>query len=511
DGYIEYLDGAEGPVDPARLAEAVERTRASGAAVVPTMALWETLYGVHPLETLTAYPELRYMPRDMVEAWTKNYRARLADPGLDPIESRTVIENRTRILSALHEGGVTVLMGTDSPQLFSVPGFSLHREVSRMAAAGMSPYEILASGTRAVGEYFADEDDFGTIVPGQRADLVLLSADPLQDVASLSRIEGVMVRGRWHPKAEIDERLAAIAAGAPAQDVEGYVTAEDGTRLFYTMVGDGPQDVVIPVGFYLEEALRPLANPERRLGFYDPRGRGRSDSPDTLRISLDHQITDLEALRTHLGIDRMALIGWSGLGMEMVVYAMRHPDRVTRIVQVAPVPPRNSPHNERAYAERERRIDQAALARVDERSAAGEFSEDPGGYCRARSELTRVASFADPARAAEVPDVCQYPNEWSENLGPLFRGLLGSFGDYDWRDELESLDMPRLVIHGADDAFPVEGSREWVQDHPSARLMVLEGAGHYPFIERPDAFFPAVDAFLDGEWPPEAQALSSGG
>jgi imidazolonepropionase-like amidohydrolase len=212
DGYIEYLDGAEGPVDPARLAEAVERTRAAGAAVVPTMALWETLYGIPPVETLTAYPELRYMPPDMVEAWTENYRERLADPELDPVESRTIIENRTRILAALHEGGVTILMGTDSPQLFSVPGFSLHRELTRMAAAGMSPYEILVSGTRNVGAYFANEDEFGTITPGQRADLVLLSADPLQDVASLSRIEGVMVRGRWHPKAAIDERLAAIAA-----------------------------------------------------------------------------------------------------------------------------------------------------------------------------------------------------------------------------------------------------------------------------------------------------------
>jgi imidazolonepropionase-like amidohydrolase len=211
DGYVEYLDGAEGPVDPARLAEAVERTRVAGAAVVPTMALWETLYGIHPLETLTAYPELRYMPPEMVEAWTENYRERLADPSLDPVESRTVIENRMRILAALDEGDATILMGTDSPQLFSVPGFSLHRELTRMAAAGMSPYEILVSGTRNVGTYFANEDEFGTIAPGQRADLVLLSDDPLQDVASLSRIEGVMVRGRWHPKAEIDERLAAIA------------------------------------------------------------------------------------------------------------------------------------------------------------------------------------------------------------------------------------------------------------------------------------------------------------
>lgn len=302
---------------------------------------------------------------------------------------------------------------------------------------------------------------------------------------------------------------AVPGAGQEARETpvtEGYVTVEDGTRLFYKTIGEGPEQVVVPVGLLLEDALRPLADDNRRLVFYDPRGRGRSDSPDTLLVSLDHQVSDVEAIRSALGIERMALIGWSGLGMEMVVYAMRHPDRVTRIVQVAPVPPRNTPHNERAYAERERRIDQAALERLEGRNAAGEFSEDPAGYCRARSAITRVASFADPGRAAEVPDVCGYPNEWAGNLGPLFRALLGSFGDYDWRDELASLEVPRLVIHGAADAFPVEGSHEWVQDHPSARLMVLEDAGHFPFIERPDAFFPAVDSFLDGEWPREALA-----
>lgn len=210
DGYIEYLDGDEGLVDPARLAQAVRMTREAGAWVVPTMALWETLFAIHPVETLTAYEELRYMPPDMVEAWTANYRERRADPDLDQVVSRTVIQNRMEILRALNEGGVPILMGTDAPQLFSVPGFSLRRELARMSAAGMSPFEILVSGTRNVGQYFANEDTFGTIAEGRRADLVLLGADPLEDIGNVSRIQGVMVRGRWLPKAEIDQRLAEI-------------------------------------------------------------------------------------------------------------------------------------------------------------------------------------------------------------------------------------------------------------------------------------------------------------
>lgn len=212
DGYIEHLEAAESSVDEAKLADIVRRTREAGAWIVPTSALWETLYGTADLATLTAYSELRYMPRQMVANWTEAHRSRLADPGANPRIARQIIDNRTRILEALHEGGVRILMGTDAPQQFSVPGFALHREFPRMAAAGMSARDILVSGTTNVGLYFANEDSFGAIAPGQRADLILLAADPLQDSANLAKIEGVMVRGRWIPGTEIDRRLEEIAA-----------------------------------------------------------------------------------------------------------------------------------------------------------------------------------------------------------------------------------------------------------------------------------------------------------
>ncbi|MGH7539968.1 MAG: alpha/beta fold hydrolase, partial [Gemmatimonadota bacterium] len=272
-------------------------------------------------------------------------------------------------------------------------------------------------------------------------------------------------------------------------------------------MGEGSQTVVIPVGFYLEEALARLAAPGRRLVFYDPRGRGRSDAVDTMRVSLDHQVSDVEAIRRTLGVERMALLGWSGLGMEMAVYTLRHPERVTRLVQVAPVPPSQAPHSDAAYAERRRRFDPGRLEAIERRRAAGEFDDDPAAYCRAVSAVTLPAMLVDPSRVESVPDVCVYENERPANLGPLFRALLGSFGDYDWRDALAGLDVPRLVIHGARDAFPLEGSGDWVRGHPNARLLVLEHADHFPFLDRPDACFPAVDLFLRGEWPEGAESL----
>jgi len=209
DGYLEYLDGEKGPVDAKKLAAIVKRSKEAGLWVVPTSALWEVLYNAIPIETLREYPELKYVPQGAVDAWTKLYQDRAAKMS-GP--ANTAVENRTRILRALHEGGVKILMGTDAPQQFSIPGFSLHRELEVMRDAGMSAYEILKTGTVNAGEYFAKQDSFGTIEAGKRADLLLLSANPLTDIANVAKIDGVMVRGRWFSREAIDERLAKIEA-----------------------------------------------------------------------------------------------------------------------------------------------------------------------------------------------------------------------------------------------------------------------------------------------------------
>lgn len=212
DGYIEYLKADGGPVNEAQLSEVVRRTKEAGTWIVPTMAVWETLIGAVSLEKLLSYPELKYMPPQQVENWEKSHRNRLADPQFDRRKAETVAANRKWILKALHDAGVRILLGSDAPQQYSVPGFSIHREMSAMRDSGMTPFEIIRSGTVSVGDYFKDKDQFGTIEVGKRADLILIEGDPLKDISNVAKRVGVMVRGRWLPEAEIQKRLESIAA-----------------------------------------------------------------------------------------------------------------------------------------------------------------------------------------------------------------------------------------------------------------------------------------------------------
>lgn len=212
DGYIEHLQAADTPIDPAKLAEIVKFTREKNAWVVPTMAVWETILGAAKNEELAAYPELAYLPRNIVDQWKRSYEGRIGAANFNRARAAQTAANRKVLLKALADGGVKIIFGTDAPQQFSAPGFSIHRELALMRASGMSNFAILQSATKNVGDYYSARDKVGTVAAGQRADLVLLNANPLDDLKHVASRAGVMVRGKWIAEADIQAKLAAIAA-----------------------------------------------------------------------------------------------------------------------------------------------------------------------------------------------------------------------------------------------------------------------------------------------------------
>jgi imidazolonepropionase-like amidohydrolase len=221
DGYIEALAGdppnmpagqAALQADESKIPALAQATKAAGVAVVPTMSLWETLQGAHDPAQLGTRPELKYMPPQMVQGWATTVGNTRSNANFNAQTAARHIELRNKMLAALDAAGVTILMGTDAPQIFSVPGFSLYHELPVMVKAGMTTYEVLASGTINVARFFGTERETGTVATGKRADLLLLDANPLENINNIQRRAGVVVNGRWLPETEIQRRLEAIAA-----------------------------------------------------------------------------------------------------------------------------------------------------------------------------------------------------------------------------------------------------------------------------------------------------------
>jgi imidazolonepropionase-like amidohydrolase len=218
DGYIESLGGESLRLPDSDLRDAAARTRKAGVAVVPTMAVWETLLSIPSPDELGRYPELAYLPRALVETWRtqqqKSTTARLKDFVKATLGGRNVdiiAENRRRLLKIMDEEGVNILFGSDAPQRYSVPGFSILREMHAMAQAGLSNARILETATAAAGAYFAHRDRFGIIAAGARADMVLLAVNPLDGLEALAKPVGVVLRGKWIGAPEIEAKLKAIA------------------------------------------------------------------------------------------------------------------------------------------------------------------------------------------------------------------------------------------------------------------------------------------------------------
>ena len=303
------------------------------------------------------------------------------------------------------------------------------------------------------------------------------------------------------------------ADSQPPQD--GFVTVEEGIRLYYRIEGQGPETLIVVhggPGFSLESIHADFASlaANRRVIYYDQRGNGRSsliDDPERLAVS--RHIADLEAIRRHFGLEKMSLLGNSWGGLLISAYAAAHPDRVERLVLDAAAPPtaayfrqfvRNTEARTALMSETER-------ARLHTFSPGNWFeSEDPIAACEAFTRLILRAYVFDPA--AELPlrgNLCSGSPEAVRRTPWVGDEIWDSLGEFDLRPEVRRVTAPVLVIHGIADIVPLEGAREWRASFPNARLLLAPRSGHLIHVEEPELFFGAVETFLDGEWPAGAE------
>jgi proline iminopeptidase len=297
---------------------------------------------------------------------------------------------------------------------------------------------------------------------------------------------------------------------------EGYLTMDDGARIFYQVVGDGPQTVVIPGRLFLIHSLRELAA-GRRLIFYDTRSRGRSDSiQDAKRETILDDVHDLETVRKHFGAEKVSPIGYSYMGLLVILYTKDHPEHVERVIQMGPVPMDYRTKYPAGLSEDYNlSLDPAGVKKLDDLQKQGFDRNHPKEYCEQDWSVSHFALIGDPAHVDRIGmprnGLCDFPNEWPVNLDPHFEASFASIQMVHLtKEEIARVAMPVLTIHGTKDRnAPYGGGREWAMTLPNARLLPVPGGAHQSFDEYPEIVLPAIDQFLKGSWPQGAERVTA--
>ncbi len=284
---------------------------------------------------------------------------------------------------------------------------------------------------------------------------------------------------------------------------EGYVDAGGGVRLFYRLLGTGPDTLIMIHGgpgftmdYFLED-LAPLAQ-HHALLFYDQRGSGRSTlANDSISLNAQRFVEDVDAIRKHFGIVHLKLLGHSWGSAVVALYAMRYPEYLSQIIIVGALPLQQYQLTE-AFKQLEAKRDSSTLKRMQELRAARLAAPGNSEPCSAYYTLWFQPFFGNhnkPIRSKG--DFCAGTLESRRNkMLSVDKFTMASLGQWDWRAPLSQVRVPALVIHGTMDPLPVSGAKAWASVLPNGQLLLLDGVGHFPYLEEPDRFFQKVNEFL---------------
>ena len=210
-----YLDALDRDKSPGKAAALVSATRTAGTWNCVTLVFFQAAVPADQRAQLLAKPSMRFMPPALLSPWKNNPQLASLTP-YQFSRIRLYDEKRNEFVRALHEGGARILLGTDTPNPFVAPGFSVHEELRNLVSVGFTPYEAIKAATSDAAEFLHQEKQFGKVAVGMRADLLLLESNPLLDVANVNRRTGVMVDGRWISEPELRERLEQLTASYKA-------------------------------------------------------------------------------------------------------------------------------------------------------------------------------------------------------------------------------------------------------------------------------------------------------
>ncbi len=197
--------------DPTKITRVAKQAADNNIWNCPTLVVMDRWVpnGTPEMTEIKSNPYWQYIPSSKRNGSVERYGVTFEDYTLEYQQQGMKV--RRQIVKALHDAGAGLLLGTDAGANTVVAGFSIHEELVAMVEAGLTPYQALATGTTSISLYLKTPD-VGHISRGAKADMLLLNANPLDDIDNTKKIAGVMKDGRWYPKSDLDERLANIAS-----------------------------------------------------------------------------------------------------------------------------------------------------------------------------------------------------------------------------------------------------------------------------------------------------------
>jgi pimeloyl-ACP methyl ester carboxylesterase/ketosteroid isomerase-like protein len=284
---------------------------------------------------------------------------------------------------------------------------------------------------------------------------------------------------------------------------EGFLTTGDGVKLHYRKAGSGPVTLIIPLEFVMFDDFKQLADIATVIS-YDLRNRGRSQA--VKNVTIQNDVDDLEAVRKHFKVDKFVPVGYSYLGKMVVMYALKHPDRVPRIVQLGPVPMRDDmqyPASLR-HGYEDMAVDPVVYKKWEEQRKAGAAEKTPREFCDLQwNGVFSYLLIGNQKYASRVKNPCDMENEWPVNFDKHVATHWESVKKSPLSaDDVKKVTVPVLVVHGTKDRNAPYGSgRNWALALPDARLVTVRGAAHQSWSDDPPAVFAAIRQFLRREWP----------
>jgi len=218
----EFLKGPKGPgkflatYDEDRAARLFALLAKNQTWQCPTL-VWERGGNLIELSDFAHDPRGKYVPAYWKDVTWKRFTGQIEHEfNTDDLATRRrFVQKELEVVLAMHRAGVPFLAGTDTPPgVYIFPGFSLHEELQRFVAAGFTPVEALQTATINPAKFLGLESETGTIEKGKRGDLVLLDANPLEDIRNTQRIAGVVANGRYFSRADLDKMLAGVEKAA---------------------------------------------------------------------------------------------------------------------------------------------------------------------------------------------------------------------------------------------------------------------------------------------------------